>query len=226
MQVNFNVLNQQGVPALFEANDLPNPGFTGRLFFSTSGEGIFFDTGANWMQVASLGGGMPFIPTLDEVTSMGNFTTNKIELANTNTTTDSLSIYLNSENGGSNQAINIFDNGFPDYNTQGIVINLTGNSEGETNFGIFVNVINGTGIYANAGAGIGAYISSNDEIGAYIRGVNTFPLAIDCTSNDEFHPPIKFVNTYTYTGAAVAALEYLPIEINGSMHYIRLFAAI
>jgi hypothetical protein len=61
MFVNFNVINQLGSPAIYEAilEDRPAPGYPGRLFFSTDAKGIFRDTGTSWTLLASIGSGTP-----------------------------------------------------------------------------------------------------------------------------------------------------------------------
>jgi len=101
-EVDFKILNQKATPAIY-ADTLalrPNPGFLGRLFVATdSPYGVFRDTGAAWVQVASVGGGgSTGVNGLNGTTNIGlggtltNFTqinggTNSIRFNNYNTFT-------------------------------------------------------------------------------------------------------------------------------------------
>lgn len=256
MQVNFNVLNQEGAPALFEGNNLPLPGFLGRLFFSTQGQGIFADLEDSWFQVCA--GVGQIIPTLQQVTDEGNSTTNKIELINNDSTIDALSIALN---GSNTRGLAITSN---EYDTTAIQIYQTANGNGITiekysGFGLQIYQtessciiastaddcalfysINGAAVVGNSNDGFGgifnAYGIGNGIFASALEG-NASIFKITPTSqnfaavfstNDILttYPLISFQNQQTYTGLAVAAAEYLPIDINGTTHLIRLFAPI
>lgn len=225
MQVNFNVLNQEGAPALFESPIRPQPGFLGRLYFSTNYDdslapkGIWADDGHNWQQIATNGGGG--IPTLQQVTEAGNSTNQKIELTNNNPTVDAIAISLNE----SNQGINIFGNDSSSNINYGLIIDFIGGEDSQSNCGIYSNVMFGTAIYGNNENGIAGYFNSVNGAAAYLRSNNFFPLVID-SAGQAGGESISFVNQVTYTGAAVPAAEYLPINIDGTTHLIRLFSAV
>jgi hypothetical protein len=82
MKVNFNVLNQKASPAIYASSLATRPAasFAGRIFIDTdsSSTGIYRDTGTAWVHIASLGSGTT--PNLQQVTDVGNNTTNDIRL--------------------------------------------------------------------------------------------------------------------------------------------------
>jgi hypothetical protein len=286
MQVNFNVLNQEGVPALFESDIRPQPGYLGRLYFSTNYDnplapkGIWADDGHDWQQIATNGGGGT--PTLQQVTEAGNSTNQKIELVNWDSTVDALAILLQANgtvginiysheeqnvgivinnNNALFEGINLYNNG-TDFKGLTILNNnlltddiciliqqdsgtcidiITSNGNG-----LMSIAANGDAIVGMSANGIGGYFSTDNGYGVYsfstqgvasgffqnIDGValqcfsnNSYPLLISQTTGNLIES-IKFTGITTYTGAAVAAAEYLPINIDGTTHLIRLFSPV
>lgn len=241
MNVNFNVLNQQGAPAIFEASVKPAAGFLGRLFFSRNDEGILYDDGNDWVTIATNGGGG--IPTLQQVTESGNSTNQKIELINGNPTVDAISIALNNID---TTGINIFsyENDttglliFQDTNGNGITINkFNGNgltinqSEGNCILAysqddvIYASSVYGTAIVGISSQGYGGFFNSGDAPGCYIKSTNEIPLIID-HGVGAMAEAIDFREQFIYTGAVNPVLgQYLPIKINGTTFYLQYFAA-
>ena len=242
MEVNFNVLNQEGAPALFEASVKPSAGFLGRLFFSRNDEGILYDDGNDWVTIAT--NGNVIIPNLQQVTEAGNSTNQKIELVNEDTTVDALSIALNNID---TTGINIFSyeddtNGiliFQNTNGNGIIINkFNGNgltinqSEGNCLLAysqddvIYASSTYGSAIVGTSSEGNGGFFTSGDSAGCYIKSTNEIPLIID-HGVGSMAEAIDFREQYLFTGMVNAVLgQYLPIKINGTTYYLQYFAAV
>lgn len=76
INVNFNVLNQKGAPALYEdlfANR-PTASYAGRIFLATDTGNLYRDTGTTWTQIATAGNN----PGIDDVLAVGQlFTANR-----------------------------------------------------------------------------------------------------------------------------------------------------
>lgn len=86
MQVNFNILNQKGAPAVYEDSlaNIPAPTYPGRLFVDTDSPvstGIYRDTGSSWELIASSGSGGA--NNWDQVLALGG-TFTAARLANAN----------------------------------------------------------------------------------------------------------------------------------------------
>lgn len=244
MNVNFNVLNQEGAPALFESSEAnrPLPGFYGRLWFSRTDDGIQWDNGTDWVQVAT--NSNVLIPTLQQVTDQGNSTTNKIQLYNIDEAAEILSINI----GGHDTTALIISS--YELDTTGIKI-----TQSENGYGILINKFNGTGLQitqsegnciyvssqddsivaysnygtalvGNSGDGAGGFFNSNDGTGCYVRSVNEIPLVIDHGTGSSAGA-IDFRNQFIYDGATSAAGgEYIPITVNGIQHYLKLYNSI
>ncbi len=234
MQVNYNVLNQEGAPAIFEGDTIPPAGFPGRLFFSTNNEGIFYDNGVNWNYIVK---GNLFAPTLQDVTNQGNSTTEKILLINNETTVDALGIQLANDD---NVGINIFGTSLEN---KGIVIAL------DSGIGIQINNTDAIGIYSVSYEGTSIHASSYNNFGIFAQSQNldagyfisnfgngiqtrasatgtNFAAIFGTNGTFTSNPLISFQQQTTYTGAANPAAEYLPIDINGTIHLLRLFSPI
>jgi hypothetical protein len=80
VRVDYDILNQQGTPALYSDILLfrPASGFTGRLFVSIDTKEIYRDNGLGWDLIADAGAGTT--GTLQQVTTNGNTTTKDISL--------------------------------------------------------------------------------------------------------------------------------------------------
>jgi hypothetical protein len=84
MQVNFNILNQKGAPAVYEDSlaNRPAASFAGRLFVDTdapTSTGIYRDTGTSWQLIAAAGG-----TPVNIYNSDGTLTGNRVIIGNNN----------------------------------------------------------------------------------------------------------------------------------------------
>ena len=53
MRVNFQVINQKDVPALQSGVILPPAGQKGRIFYNSSGVGMYIDNGSTWLAIST-----------------------------------------------------------------------------------------------------------------------------------------------------------------------------
>ncbi len=88
-QLNLNVLNQKGSPAIYTDTfaNRPAAGYQGRLFISTDTAAIYEDTGTSWTLIANVSSGAG---TLEQVTTNGNTTTKGILISSGGLSTNSL----------------------------------------------------------------------------------------------------------------------------------------
>ena len=70
IQVDFNILNQKGSPALYQDvfASRPAASLAGRIFLATDTGNLYRDTGTTWVQIATGGGPTPGI---DDVLAVG-----------------------------------------------------------------------------------------------------------------------------------------------------------
>jgi hypothetical protein len=87
LNVNIEVINQKGSPALYAdaLANRPAAGFVGRIFIDTNNPstGMYRDTGTSWVNVT---GGGAETQTLQNVCDLGNTSTTPIRIGNINTT--------------------------------------------------------------------------------------------------------------------------------------------
>jgi hypothetical protein len=86
LNVNIEVINQKGSPALYAdaLANRPAAGFVGRIFIDTNNPstGMYRDTGTNWISVSGGGGGTQ---TLQTTCDLGNTSTTPVRFGNLNT---------------------------------------------------------------------------------------------------------------------------------------------
>lgn len=71
IQVDFNILNQKGSPALYQDTfaNRPAASLAGRIFLATDTGNLYRDTGTTWVQIAT--GGPVVTPGIDDVLAVG-----------------------------------------------------------------------------------------------------------------------------------------------------------